>query len=84
MKRIIIALLLLCSSVLYAEFTYSKGGINYENCKVATYSIATYYGSAKTLSKILNEFCNGKTVIDIKFQESKTLMSVIIIYKEGK
>lgn len=76
MKRIIIALLLLCSSVSYADFTYSKGGINYENCKVKI-----IYEKFNNFEKDITDFCNRKNIIDIHSFGSS---GAIIIYKKGK
>lgn len=83
MKKIIISLILLvCNTISYADFTYSKGGINFEHCKVGVSSIMNLMGSSTVLQNSINDFCNNKVVIDIKFQETPDFMSVIIIYKE--
>ena len=91
MKKIIICLMLLiCSSISFADFDYSKG-ITYQSvdnkretfndCKVKIFSIMNFTGSSKVLEDDINNFCKYRTICDIKFQETKDFMTVIIIYK---
>lgn len=83
MKKIIFCFILIFySSISFAGFDYSKG-MNFNNCKVKIISItnSTFGNTSTLLENKINDFCNGKTVYDIKFQETTDFMSVIIIYK---
>lgn len=83
MKKIIICLMLLIlSSISFADFDYSKG-MTFCNCKVKVISItnSTFGNTSTILESRINDFCERKTVFDIKFQETQDFMSVIIIYK---
>ena len=83
MKKIIFCfILILYSSISFAEFDYSKG-MTFNNCKVKIISItnSTFGNTSAILESRINDFCERKTVYDIKFQETKEFMSVIIIYK---
>lgn len=74
MKKFILGLILLFfSSISYADFNYCKG-LCYQNCKVKIF----YDGLRNNLEKEINDFSNGKTVIDIRTKGSST---IIIIYK---
>lgn len=83
MKKIIFCFILMFySSISFAEFYYSKGML-FDNCKVKIFSItnSTFGNTSKILEGTINDFCEKKTVYDIKFQETQDYMSVIIIYK---
>lgn len=83
MKKIIFCLFLIFySSISFAEFDYSKG-MGFSNCKAKIISItnSTFGNTSTLLEGRINDFCNGKTVYDIKFQETEDFMSVIIIYR---
>lgn len=91
MKKIILCFILLfLSAMSFAEFDYSKS-ITYQSidnkresfngCKVKIFSVMNFTGASKVLEGDINEFCNNKTLCDIKFQETKDFMTVIIIYK---
>ena len=75
-------MLLILSSISFAEFDYSKG-LTFNNCKVKVISItnSTFGNTSMILESKINDFCSRKTVIDIKFQETQDFMSVIIIYR---
>ncbi len=83
MKKIIFCFILIFySSISFAEFDYSKG-MTFNNCKVKIISItnSTFGNTSMMLESRINDFCERKTVYDIKFQETTEFMSVIIIYK---
>lgn len=83
MKKIILCFILLfLSAISFAEFDYSKG-MTFNNCKVKIFSItnSTFGNTSSTLESRINDFCERKTVYDIKFQETQDFMSVIIIYR---
>lgn len=77
MKKIIYSfiLLFLCS-ISYAGFDYSKGFV-YSNCKIKV----LYESSFKNFEKEINDFCNGKNIIEIKCMATSGTARVIIIYK---
>lgn len=82
MKKIIYSFILLfLTSISFAGFDYSKG-ITFNNCKVKIISItnSTFGNTSMMLESRISDFCEGKTVFDIKFQETQDFMSVIIIY----
>lgn len=83
MKKIIFCFILIFySSISFAEFDYSKG-MTFNNCKVKIISITntTFGNTSAILESKINDFCKGKTVYEIKFQETTDFMSVIIIYR---
>lgn len=76
MKKIIISLILLvCSTISYADFTYLKGAMEYKDCKVKI----IYEKFNNKFEKDITDFCNRKNIIDIN---SFGNIGVIIIYKD--
>ena len=71
-KFIFFIIFMLFSSISYADFDFCKG-LCYPNCKVKVISI-----KFNDIEKDINDFCNRKTVIDIKTVGNS---AIIIIYK---
>lgn len=82
MKKIIVVLiLLLVSTISYAEFSYKKGAYVYNKCKVKIISSDALVNRQQYLEREINAFCNNKEVIGIKFQDNADT-TVLIIYKD--
>lgn len=79
MKKILICLLLLLTSYVYADFRYYKDGAVYDNCKVVLFR---EYGTLLIFENKIKEFCERKEIIDIKITSNRQdSTTVIIIYK---
>ena len=74
MKKFIFSLILLFFNLLsYADFDYCKGGLCYPNCKIKVINEKL----TTNMEQEINDFCKGKTVVDIKVLNSRA----VIIYK---
>ena len=78
MKQFIICLcLILLTSLSFGEFKYRKDLV-YNKCKAQLICQTDY----TKLNNWINDFCNGKKIIDIKYQDTQKVVSVLIIYTE--
>ena len=79
MKKIIICLsLFLITSLSYGEFKYRKDLV-YNKCKAQVICCNTSY---EDFNNMINNFCDKKKVIDIKYQDTQKVISAIVIYTE--
>ena len=80
MKKFLICLcLILFTSFSYGEFKYRKDQ-TYSKCKTHIISSTKY--NYRNLENSINEFCDGKKILDFKYQHSPNVVSVLIVYTE--
>lgn len=79
MKQFLICLcLILFTSFSYGEFKYRKDQ-TYNKCKAHIIACNSNY---RDLENAINEFCNDKKILDLKYQHVPNVVSVLIVYTE--